>query len=135
MTTFAIGVDLGGTNLRIAAVDDNGKAVDPANSPAEPGDAHRAPAALKLGEKQKALKELRGNITVEAFTQIVIDDPAKNVGKSFELSDGSSFQLQSFDKKENGDISVTAAVVKAFQPGGKVHWMSEGAPASPGFFQ
>src|SRR5215475_14690645 len=28
MTTFAIGVDLGGTNLRIAAVDSNGKMLE-----------------------------------------------------------------------------------------------------------
>ncbi|HWF03022.1 MAG TPA: ROK family protein, partial [Candidatus Angelobacter sp.] len=28
MTTFAIGVDLGGTNLRIAAIDDKGKTLD-----------------------------------------------------------------------------------------------------------
>jgi hypothetical protein len=105
-----------------SALDDNGKSIDPANTAAEPADTHRAPAALKLDAELQALKELRGSLTLEAFTgdKVVIDNPAKSVGKSFELADGSTFTLDGYDKKDNGDVNMQGTVVRGFQPGGKV---------------
>jgi len=106
-----------------SALDENGKAIDAGDAPAEPTDLRHVAGILKLGAKQQKLKELVGSVKLEAFTGdkvVVIDQPTKNVGKTADMGDGFTFRLDAADKKDNGDVNVQVTMSKQFQPGGKI---------------
>ncbi len=82
-----------------------------------------APAALKVGDKPKTLKELSGNVlfeTVMADKVLAIDDVSKSAGKSVKNDEGATLTMNSYDKKPNGDVTIRVTLAKVFNPVGRV---------------
>lgn len=107
-----------------AAADQNGKPIMGLEAPSEKPTVMRAPVGLKLGDGQK-IKDVSGTVLFETITAdkaLIIDDPAKNVGKMVKNDDGVSMRLDAFTKKDNGEVTLRASFIKPAManPGGGI---------------
>jgi hypothetical protein len=109
----------------VTALDDQGRPLAAIDQPKQQPAAMRAPAALKLDDKQKTLKELSGTVmfeTILADKVLAIDRVASNVGKSVTNDENATLRLNTYQKKPNGDVTINATLSKVLtpNPGGRI---------------
>jgi hypothetical protein len=83
----------------------------------------RAPAALRLGEQSKRLKDVSGTVvfeTVLADKVLIIDQVPASVGKTVRNDEGQSLRLDTFNKQPNGDIQVRTTWGKTLPRNGPI---------------
>ena len=107
------------------ALDDQGQALVGHEMATMKPTSMNAPVALKVGDKLKALKELRGTVlfeTVMADKVLAIDDVPKSAGKSVRNDEGATLTMNSYDKKANGDVTIRVSLSKTLprNPGGGI---------------
>ena len=70
MTTFAIGVDLGGTNLRIAAVDGNGKVLEKITTSTEVSRGRSLVIDEMCAAIQQTVTKFRGSVELAGIASV-----------------------------------------------------------------
>jgi hypothetical protein len=103
------------------ARDDQDRLLTGLEPPTEKAVRMRAPAALRLAEQSKSLKELSGTVlfeTVLADKVLIIDKVPASVGKSVRNDEGQGLRLDGYDKRPNGDIQIRATWSKVMQRNG-----------------